>query len=131
MTGVVWVVQLTQYPSFHWFDNSRFVGNHDRYRIRIAIIATPAMSLEMVSSALLLFSTPTYVGRVGAWAGMTLTLLIWISMFFVQVPLHEKLTEGFDAVAAGRLVKTNWVRTVAWTVRSVLLVYWTFTALSN
>jgi hypothetical protein len=39
----------------------------------------------------------------------------------VQVPLHERLSAGWDAAAHQRLVASNWVRTVLWTVRAVLV----------
>ena len=38
----------------------------------------------------------------------------------VQVPLHRRLQGGFDAAAHRRLVRTNWLRTAAWTLRAAL-----------
>jgi hypothetical protein len=46
---------------------------------------------------------------------------IHASTFLVQVPLHERLSAGWDAAAHQRLVASNWVRTVLWTVRAVLV----------
>jgi hypothetical protein len=45
----------------------------------------------------------------------------WLSTAIVQVPLHRRLEQGFEAGAHGRLVATNWVRTGAWTARGVLV----------
>jgi hypothetical protein len=40
----------------------------------------------------------------------------------LQVPLHQKLSSGFDAAVHRRLVATNWWRTVGWTLRGVCLL---------
>lgn len=129
MTGVIWVTQLTQYPSFAWFREGDFAENHDKYRVGIALIATPIMILEAVSGVLLIIYRPSVVGGVGAWAGLSLIVLIWASMFFLQVPQHSKLSRGFDSTAIKRLVMTNWVRTVAWTIRAGIVVLWMFESL--
>jgi hypothetical protein len=40
------------------------------------------------------------------------------------VPAHGRLAEGFDAGVHARLVATNWIRTMAWTLRGALVVWW-------
>jgi hypothetical protein len=49
--------------------------------------------------------------------------LIWGTTGLVQVPLHAALTEGFDPAAHRRLVRTNWIRTVAWALRAALVLW--------
>lgn len=131
LTGLIWVTQLTQYPSFAWFSQHEFPQNHDKYRARIALIATPAMILEAVSGGLLIIYRPPSVGVFGAWFGMALIAVIWLSMFLIQVPLHERLSKGFDTAAIKRLVITNWIRTIAWTIRSAMLILWASDALKR
>jgi hypothetical protein len=48
----------------------------------------------------------------------------------LQVPAHGVLAEGFDADAHRRLVASNWIRTIAWTARSLLLLALTARLLS-
>jgi hypothetical protein len=38
----------------------------------------------------------------------------------LQVPCHRKLARGFDADVARRLVATNWIRTVCWSLRLLI-----------
>jgi hypothetical protein len=38
----------------------------------------------------------------------------------VQGPMHVRLARGYDAELIGRLVATNWLRTIVWTARGVL-----------
>jgi hypothetical protein len=47
--------------------------------------------------------------------------LIWASTAFVQVPLHDALEQTPDAAHIRGLVASNWVRTVAWTARAILI----------
>lgn len=52
-----------------------------------------------------------------------LLVLIWASTFLLQVPKHKVLTHGFDAEAHRFLVRTNWIRTAAWSVRGVVVLW--------
>jgi hypothetical protein len=38
-----------------------------------------------------------------------------------MIPLHDRLSKGFDPVAHRALVQWNWARTVGWTVRAFLI----------
>jgi hypothetical protein len=42
------------------------------------------------------------------------------STIFLSVPLHEKMANSPSADIGARLVRTNWPRTIAWTLRGVL-----------
>jgi hypothetical protein len=63
------------------------------------------------------FRRPAFLLSVG------LLVAIWASTFLVQVPLHNALVDGFDAGAHGSLVRTNWVRTIGWSARGLLLTW--------
>lgn len=56
---------------------------------------------------------PTWLG----WSGLALLAVVWASTILVQVPLHRRLSGGYDGAAVTRVVQTNWVRTTAWTLR--------------
>jgi ABC-type microcin C transport system permease subunit YejB len=58
-----------------------------------------------------------------AFAAAALLAIIWASTAFLQVPIHNALTNGFDAQAHARLVDTNWIRTLAWTARGIFALY--------
>jgi hypothetical protein len=55
-----------------------------------------------------------------ALAGLAILIVIWLSTALVQVPLHRRLERNADRRAERWLVGTNWVRTVGWSVRSLL-----------
>ena len=58
------------------------------------------------------------------WIGLGVVLLVvvWGATFFVAVPRHNLLAAGFNAAVIDSLVATNWIRTIAWTLRAVVAV---------
>jgi len=64
------------------------------------------------------------------WVGLGLVGLIWVSTAVLQVPMHNRLGAGFDEPSWRFLCNSNWVRTVAWSLRSLLVAVWLERALS-
>jgi hypothetical protein len=88
------------------------------------------MLVEMVTAAALLkYSADgsTSLARLG----FGLVLLIWISTATFSVPAHDALTAGFSVGAYQKLVSTNWIRTVAWSLRSVIVMVITYRSLGG
>lgn len=123
MTGVIWLTQLVVYPQLAYLSGENFARCHDAYRFWITPVVAPPMLIELATAILLLFYTPENIDSKFIWAGLMLVAVIWASTFFLQVPLHEKLARGFDPRAHELLVKTNWIRTFAWTLRAALVLY--------
>ncbi len=57
------------------------------------------------------------------WIGLGLLALVWFSTFAWQVPCHNALSKGFDPERHAWLVRSNWLRTVLWTMRACLALY--------
>ncbi len=120
MTGVIWFVQVVHYPLFSRIGNETFAVYESMHATLTTLVVFPAMMLELLSAALLLLN---HKEDWRLWAGLFLLLVIWGSTMFVQVPKHGELSTGFNAAVHASLVATNWIRTVAWSIRS-LLVLW-------
>lgn len=118
MVGLIWFVQLVHYPLFREAGRSDFHAYHRRHTARTTIIVAPVMLTEAVSSCALL-----WLGVDGAGLGCVLLAIAWLSTFAVQVPLHARLEHGHDAAIIRRLVRSNWIRTVAWSARGVLVLW--------
>lgn len=118
LTGLIWVVQLVHYPTFHFVSEKQFVDFTSFHAKRISNIVIPVMVAEGVLSAFMVLQDPSQLV-------FTLNFLmvggIWASTFFLSVPCHKKLYDGKNGVAIDRLVRTNWVRTILWTSKSILL----------
>ena len=123
LTGVIWVTQLVQYPFFAHVNPASFTKYHDDYRFRITPVVAPPMLVELLTSIFFVFYPPRNIDPNLVLIALVLTLIVWGSTFFLQVPLHEKLAAGFDRRAHALLVRTNWLRTAAWSLRSLLVLY--------
>jgi len=123
LTGVIWVVQLVHYPMFAFVDRARALESHEMHTRRIAPIVAPLMVLELSSVSALAVLLPKDAPFISVYVGLGMIAVIWVSTFLLQVPLHKRLSEGFDENAVRRLVATNWIRTAAWSVRSALSLH--------
>ncbi|MDF1862555.1 MAG: hypothetical protein P1U87_20225 [Verrucomicrobiales bacterium] len=117
MFGVIWLVQLVTYPQFAGIDSVDFPAYHSDYSRRITWIVGPLMILELAASAgcvWILWNSPL---RWLAVAGLLLVLLIWATTALLQVPQHEKLSNGKDPEVIAALVAGNWIRVALWAAR--------------
>lgn len=119
MTGLIWVIQVVHYPLLAKVGAEGYRDYQLSHQALISLIVGPVMLVEAAAVALLLL-----VKR-DAWtlAGAALLAAIWLSTAFLQVPMHNVLANAFDADAHIRLVQTNWIRTIAWTVRGGIALY--------
>ncbi len=123
MTGVIWVIQLVHYPLFDAVSPEQFVNFEMRHSYWITWVVLPPMVTELLTAGILIWRPPSFLSVWSIWAMAVLTVGTWASTFFLSVPQHQKLTQGFDANAHALLVHTNWVRNVCWTLQSLLLMY--------
>ena len=121
MTAVIWFVQLVQYPLLAWIGPEGFARHAAEYQRRVSWIVIPPMLTEVATAAGLAVWFPG-VYRSPSFIVATLLLVIaWLSTFLWQVPLHQKLLSGFNPETIAQLVRSNWLRTFAWTARALLI----------
>ncbi|MEP6925269.1 MAG: hypothetical protein ABI954_12455 [Pyrinomonadaceae bacterium] len=123
LTGIIWLVQIVHYPLFQFVGDARYREFHEAHMNWITYIVAPLMIAEAVTAGLIIFYPPLNSDNWLLWLGLILVIVVWASTFFLQVPLHEKLAQGFDVDTHRMLVKTNWIRTVAWTIRSIIVLW--------
>ena len=122
MVGVIWFVQIVHYPLMARVSASEFAAYEHEHQNRTTFVVAPTMLIEAVAAAVLLVVGPAGLGRILPAVGIALLAVIWLSTFLVQVPLHTRLAGGFDAGVHRKLVRSNWLRTLAWTGRGVLVL---------
>ena len=122
MTGVIWFVQVVHYPLFARVGDDGFAGYAAVHSRRTTWVVFPGMTLELLTGLLLLISRPAAVPPALPWLGGLLLAVIWVSTALLQVPGHRTFAHGFDHAAWHKLVRTNWLRTVAWSLRTVLVL---------
>jgi hypothetical protein len=129
MVGLIWFVQRVHYPLFARVGSTDFPAYERDHVSRTGPVVGPPMAIEATTSLALLASPSTLVPPGAAWLGLLLLALIWLSTALLQVPRHRELGNGFDAHSHGRLVTSNWIRTLAWTARGALALWLAFRAM--
>ena len=123
LAGLIWTVQVVHYPLFAGVGADRFTAYESAHARLITLVVGPAMLAELAAALALLAARPRAVPAWAAWACLGMLAAVWISTAAIQVPLHAKLSRGFDPAAHGELVGTNWIRTACWTGRAALLAW--------
>ncbi len=120
MTGLIWFVQVVHYPLFGKVGLSNFTTYESQHTMRTGWVVAPIMLLELASTSLLMLYRPHFIQPYEAIVLVLLTIGVWASTFFIQVPLHSTLIGGMDWESIRKLVSSNWIRTVLWTCKGLL-----------
>ena len=131
MVGLIWMVQIVHYPLFDDVGQENYLSYQQRHQTNITYIVGPVMLIELATAIALAWCPVEGVGKPMVYIGIALVVLIWLSTAFIQVPCHEKLVRGFDPAAYRWLVDSNWIRTVAWTLRGGLTTWMLVNVLSK
>ena len=120
MVGVIWVIQLVHYPSFHFIDKDIYDSFQKFHMNKISIIVIPVMILELATGFLLLIGNSKNILIIISFG---ILILIWgiTGLFFSDA--HGKLISGYNELIVNKLVSMNWIRTVLWTFKMILLLY--------
>jgi hypothetical protein len=120
MFGLIWMVQIVHYPLMAHVGRADFRAWHDRHLRRTTWVVGPLMLAETASALVLLEAAPPGTAAWLPWTGIVLVVLVWISTAALQVPMHRRLEAGWDERAHRFLVRSNWLRTAAWSARAVV-----------
>ena len=119
MVGIIWVIQLLHYPTFHFIKESDYVEFQHFHMQRISFIVVPAMILELLSAFMLVY----YIRSNLLNLGLIILLVIWLITFVFFTKLHQSLLGGYDKIIVDKLVQINWSRTILWSLRLIILIY--------
>ena len=119
MTGVIWVIQIVHYPSFHFIEKELYTAFQKFHMNKISIIVIPIMLAELITGMMLFLDksskSPFLI------ISFVILVLIWLitGVFFSKA--HNELMTGYQELVVNQLVVMNWVRTLLWTLRLLLL----------
>ena len=119
MVGVIWVIQLVHYPSFHFIELKQYTTFQRFHMSRISYVVIPAMLTELFTLILIVISMDQIDTLVLASAILLMFIWLMTAVFFSGV--HQKLTLGYEQTVVDKLVKLNWGRTLLWTLRLLLI----------
>jgi hypothetical protein len=121
MVGLIWFVQIVHYPLMAGVGADGFVVYSREHQRRTTWVVAAPMLLEGLTAGLLSAAHPTWLDSPAWLLGLALLALIWFSTALWQVPIHGQLEKGYNADLVRRLVRSNWLRTIAWSVRGALV----------
>ncbi len=122
LTGVIWMVQFVTYPALALVGKPEFARYHAAHTQGMGWVVGAPMVLELALAAWLAWAAYPTWGAGMALGQLALVLVVWAATFFIAVPFHNRLAaSGYDYVAIDGLVRTNWLRTLAWTARAAWL----------
>ena len=119
MTGVIWVIQIVHYPSFHFIEKELYTAFQKFHMNKISIIVMPIMLAELITGIMLFLDksskSPFLI------ISIIILVLIWLitGVFFTKA--HNELIAGYQELVVNQLVAMNWIRTLLWTLRLLLL----------
>lgn len=116
MAGLCWFVQIVHYPLFRQIELEVF-PQYERKNFVTGFLTVPIMTIELASALYLLYHSlsPIHFLNVG------LLGIIGLSTALFQVPIHLKLSRHATSALIDKLILTNWIRTISWTIRMIIL----------
>lgn len=118
LTGIIWTIQLINYPGFRDIEKRQWPGYHRRHSRHITILVLPPMITELGISSWLVW---TQLNELHV-AFFSLSLFTWVITALVFIPLHQRIVVRPTERNLRRITGLNWLRTLAWTASSVLSV---------
>jgi len=119
LSGLIITIQFVHYPLWKYVPKEKLRIFEKKHQKLITPIVSFLMLIEAISAALLLKTKePIFIVNFVALVG------IWLSTFFLQVPMHQKILKEKEVEKSiERLIKTNYIRTLLWIFRGVLLLF--------
>jgi hypothetical protein len=123
MAGVLWTMQLLNYPLLALVGAEAFPRYEAAHNRRFALVVVPGVLAAVVGGIGLAASRP---GQVPIWAPvceLALLAVVVISTAALQGRQHGALVRGFDQRTVSLLVRSNWIRVAAWSAASAVALW--------
>ncbi len=116
MCGLCWFVQIVHYPLFLVIRPEDF-PRYEQKNFVTAYLTVPIMTIELSTGLYLLYLDQSF----WLWLNLALLGIIALSTAFFQVPMHLRLMKEVNPPLIKKLIRTNWIRTIAWTLRMIIM----------
>ena len=118
------MVQLVHYPAFKYVGKENCFAFQQHHTRSISRLVIPLMLAELAFALWLLFWPMTFIAMEYLnYFSFACLLLIWLITFLKAVPYHRKLSkEGYESSLVKKLIRINWLRTIAWTLRLLAII---------
>jgi hypothetical protein len=123
MTGMIWSMQMLEYPLFALVGPKEFPVYHRRHNRGLPVFVVLPSFGALLSAIILNFTRPVHLPLWSAILIAAIDLLVIIVTVAREAPLHARLDrEGYSAEVIRQLVQGNWIRTILWTANALILL---------
>lgn len=123
MVGVIWFVQIVDYPLLALIGLAEAPWYGQRHRILATRVMAVPMLIEWVTSFMLLIDRPAGIEDWMVWTGLGLLMVIaYFTVVTVRTCLRQ-LSQDFEPEVHQRLLRVNWIRVWCWSLRGALVVW--------
>jgi hypothetical protein len=119
MVGLIWFVQVVHYPLMAYVGREAFTLYSQLHQYWTTWVVAGPMLGEVFTLGMILYYRPERISSPAFGFATLCLIVVWISTAALQVPLHGKLLGGYDDGVIQKLVSTNWIRTLAWSLRGI------------
>lgn len=123
LVGLIWTIQILNYPLFNFVREADFHIYHQFHMSSITLLVGPLMIIEF---GLRILNMYYHSSRSLDIILFLLLLAVWGTTIFISVPIHNQLLLLKDANLLKKLIETNWIRTLGWTLKLVILLSLSF-----
>lgn len=116
--GLILTIQFVHYPSFLFISPENFKKFHNFHTQKITLIVAPLMLVEIITALMLWLMIPSNL----TLANLASVFAIWIFTASLSVPIHNALSKAHNPKLIKKLIATNWLRTITWGLRVILLI---------
>lgn len=129
LIGIVWYTQIIHYPLYRKIKEG-FVEYERSHIRRSAFMIGPLMLIEAITATMLVGLSEGLLAKF-ALINFIFVALIWLSTFLFQVTQHQKLSVRFSRRILNNLIASNWIRTMIWTGKGIIMAAYMYYYLSH
>ena len=119
LVGVILMTQFINYPLFKSI-KSDFTNYHKKYTERMGYVVAPLMVIELILVTYIILHHKENLFVIFIFL---LTIIIWASTFFIQVPIHNTLSKKKEKDKIIKLNKSNYIRTICWILKLIISIH--------
>ena len=119
LVSLVIITQFITYPTFLHINKDKFSEYHRKYVNNISFIVAPVMLIELLTLSLIAYFSSEFL----IIKSLILLLVIWLTTFFIMIPSHNRISKSFNKKEIISLINYNWVRTILWSFKLLLIIF--------
>lgn len=123
MSGVLWTMQLLNYPLLGLVGRDAFTRYETAHNRRFGLVVVPGVLAATAGAIGLLATQPPQIPLWAPPGELGLVVVVIVSTAALQGRQHAALAHGFDERILRSLVRSNWIRVIAWSAAGLLALW--------